>query len=83
MQYERVPLGVEAVFYADGTIIPRKVSFETKKYMIDRVVGCRPRNPGTVSCIAPIEYVVMIEGLTKKIYFEPETRRWFSVKERR
>lgn len=81
MEYVKVPLGVEATFFTNGTIIPHKLTFGIQKFTIDRVISCRPRNPGTVSCIAPIEYVVMVEGQTKKIYFEPESHQWFSVKE--
>lgn len=83
MRYERIPLGVEAKFYTDGTIHPRKLFFAAQNYTIDRIMSCRPHNPGTVSCVAPIEYVVMIDGQTKKLYFEPETCQWFSIKERK
>lgn len=83
MEYQKIELGVEAAFFTNGTIIPHKLSIGTQKYKIDRIIGCRPRNPGTVSCISPIEYIVIVEGQTKKIYFEPETHQWFSIKERR
>lgn len=81
MQYAKLPLSVEARFFTSGLIYPRKLHFAAKQYTIDRVISQRPHNPGTVSCITPIEYVVMIEGQTKKIYFEPETHQWFSIKE--
>lgn len=83
MEYVRMPLGVEARFYSDGTVIPRTLRFAAKKYEIDRIISRRPHNPGTVSCVAPIEYVVVIEGTVKHIYFEPETCQWFSVKEQK
>lgn len=83
MEYQKIALGVEATFFTNGTIVPRKLSIGGQKYTIDRVISSRPRNPGTVSCISPIEYIVVVEGQTKKLYFEPETHQWFSIKERR
>lgn len=83
MEYLKIPLNVEALFYSDGTVMPRKLLLSKKNYTVDRIIGRRPHNPGTVSCISPIEYIVVIEGQTKKLYFEPEQLQWFSVKEKR
>lgn len=81
MNYKKIPLSVYAVFLPNGTLIPKQLYFETQRFTIDQIVGCKPHNPGTVSCIAPIEYKIMVEGQLKKVYFEPESLQWFSVKE--
>lgn len=81
MTYKKIPISVEAEFMSDGFLIPRTVLFETERYPIDRIVRKGKYHPPGVSCIAPIEYVVMINGHMKFIYFEPSALQWFTVKE--
>lgn len=80
MKYERIPLIMDVLFKEDGTMKPRKLIFEGKTYDIQRVIRVRKYCPTTVPCIAPIEYTVQIDNIEKKIYFERESNKWFSVK---
>ena len=50
-------------------------------YPIERIISLHRRRPPGIACIAPLEYVVMIGGKTKMIYYEAESGTWFSVKE--
>ena len=80
MEYIRVPLSIEAQFSTDGSVRPKKIVFEEKKFKIDKVLRARRRCPLVVPAIAPIEYMVLVEGQEKQIYFERDTNSWFSVK---
>ena len=80
MIYKRVPLVVDAVFTQDGTIKPRKIILREGVFTIDRVVSIKAHYPSVVTAIAPLEYTVIVEGCEKKIYFEPRSNQWFSVK---
>lgn len=80
-KYQRISLDVEVRFFKNGKIKPKKILFEEKSFEISKVLEIRNFCPIVVSCIAPVEYRVMIEGQEKKIYFEPDTNSWFSVKE--
>ena len=81
MKYERIPLIVDVIFMADGTMKPRKIMYNEQIFDIKKVVRRKRYAPKEVPCIAPIEYTVIIEEAEKKIYFEPDTYKWFSVKE--
>lgn len=81
MKYERIPLVVDVLFMQDGTMKPRKLVYNDRIFDIKRVTRVRKYCPTTVSCIAPIEYTIMVDNIEKRIYFEPETYMWFSVKE--
>lgn len=79
-EYKRVPLTVNAVFMTDGTIKPKKIITSNGVFNIDRIVDIKRYCPRVVSCVAPIQYTVIVEGTEKKIYFEPHSNMWFSVK---
>ncbi len=81
MKHERIPLIVDVLFLQDGTMKPRKLVYDGQVYDISRVIRKKRYAPSVVPCIAPIEYTVQIDGTQKKIYFEPETYMWFSVKQ--
>ena len=80
-EYKRVPLAVQAIFTSDGTVKPKRIIVANKAYDIDRVTQIKRYCPATVPSIAPLEYTVFVEGNEKKIYFEPHSNKWFSVKE--
>lgn len=80
MMYKRIPLAVDAIFTSDGKIKPRKIILDEGIFTVDRVISIKARCPQVVSSVAPLEYTVMIEGCEKKIYFEPHSNTWFSVK---
>ena len=80
-RFVRVPLSVEAVFQTDGRLKPKKLFFDGVSYPIERILSLHRRRPPGIACIAPLEYVVMIDGKTKMIYYEAESGTWFSVKE--
>ena len=80
-QYKRIPLTINALFLPDGTIKPKKVIMGDNAFVIDRIIRVKSFCPKVVPAIAPIEYTVMVEGCEKKIYFEPHSSMWFSVKE--
>ena len=80
MIYKRIPLTVDAVFTRDGKIKPRKIILSEGTFLVDRVISVKARCPQVVSSVAPLEYSVMVEGCEKKIYFEPHSNTWFSVK---
>ena len=82
MKYERIPLIVDVLFMEDGTMKPRRLIHNGQIYEIKRTVRKKRHCPSVVPCIAPREYTVLIENVEKKIYFEPETGKWFSVKAR-
>lgn len=78
--YKRIPLTVDAVFMADGTLKPRKIVVKSGVFPITRVLGVKNRCPAVVPCVSPTEYTVLVEGAEKKIYFEPHSNMWFSIK---
>ena len=80
-KYIRFPLNVDAIFTSDGKIKPRRIIIKEGTFQIDRVIQVKRYCPRTVPCIAPFEYTVMVEGAEKKIYFEPHSNMWFSIKE--
>lgn len=78
--YIRIPLAVGVIYSADGVFKPKTISVNGEKFLIDRVLYKRNYCPKSISAIAPIEFTVLVEGETKKIYFEKDTGKWFSVK---
>ena len=80
VEYKRVPLIIDALFLTDGTIKPRKIILKEGVFDIDRVVQIKKYCPRVVPAVAPLEYTVFVEGNEKKIYFEPHSNMWFSVK---
>lgn len=81
LRYERKPLIVEAAFETDGRLLPLKLIYNDRHFEITKVIRARRHCPQVVRCIAPIEYTVLVDGVERKIYFEPDTNTWFSVKE--
>ena len=79
-KYKRIPLNVDALFLSNGKIKPRKIILKEGVFTIDRVVSSKNYCPQVVTCVAPVEYTVFVEGEQKKIYYEPHTNMWFSVK---
>ncbi|MBO5261895.1 MAG: hypothetical protein J6B45_02500 [Clostridia bacterium] len=79
-KYQRVPLNVDALFLSDGTIKPRKIILKDEVFTIDKVISHKNYCPRVVPCVAPVEYTVTVEGVSKKIYYEPHSNMWFSVK---
>ena len=80
-KYQRISLDVEVRFFKNGKIKPKKILFGESSFVISRILDVRSFCPKVVPCIAPIEYTVTVEGQEKKIYFEPDTNSWFSIKQ--
>lgn len=80
MKYERIPLMVDVIFTKEGNMMPKTLIFEEQRFEIRKVVKKRRFCPKEVACIAPIEYTIMIDNIEKKIYFEPDTFMWFSIR---
>ncbi len=81
MRYERIPLMVDVIFTEEGNMMPRVLILGERRFEIRKVIRKRRYCPKEVPCVAPIEYTVMIDNIEKKIYFEPDTFMWFSVKD--
>ncbi len=79
--YKRVPLSVEVLFTRDGRLKPQRLHFDGEVFDIERILAVRNFCPGVVPCIAPVEYLVQVAGVHKKIYYEADTSTWFSVRE--
>ncbi len=79
--YIRLALGVEVLFTKEGEIRPLRIHVGHGVFEIERVISQKNYCPGTVPCIAPVEYTVQVTGLLKKIYYEKDTDTWFAVKE--
>lgn len=79
MKFIRVPLTVGVVYSTNGIFKPRAIFVGGKRFLIDRVISKKNYCPKSVGAIAPIEFTVMVEGERKKIYFERDTGKWFSV----
>lgn len=78
--YIRIPLAVGVIYSADGVFKPKTISVNGEKFLIDRILYKKNYCPKSVPAIAPIEFTILVEGETKKIYFEKDTGKWFSVK---
>lgn len=81
IKYQRTPLEVEAKFLADGGFKPKRIIYHDRAFEITRVLRVRKHAPTTVPCIAPLEYAVIVDGKERKLYYEREGERWFSIKE--
>ena len=79
-KFTRTPLSVGVVYRQDGEILPVLIIYGGKKFQVDKILDKRKRAPLTVGSVAPVEYTVLVAGETKKIYFEEDTGKWFSVK---
>ncbi len=82
-KFTRMPLSVGVVYRQDGKILPVLIICEGGKFQIDKILDQKKHAPLAVGSIAPIEFTVLVAGETKKIYFEEDTGKWFSVKETR
>ena len=80
-QYKRIQLKVDAIFEKDGSLIPKKILCEDQTFDITRILDVRKRCPIEVGCVAPLQYTVRIDDQERRIYFEPDSNSWFSVKE--
>lgn len=80
-KFVRTPIGVEALFLMDGSFVPKKLWYNGKSFEIIRVVRERKYSPWQVRAIATTEYTVLIDDAERQIYYEPESNRWFSIKE--
>lgn len=80
MKFIRVPLTVGVVYSTNGIFKPKTISLGHERFVIDRVLYKKNYCPKSVPAIAPIEFTVIVEGETKKIYFEKDTDKWFSIK---
>lgn len=78
---KRIPISVEVIYDDDGALIPKKLFYKGRTYDIERLIGIRRYCPQGIRGVDPTEYVTVIDGLRRKIYFEPSTNKWFSVKE--
>ena len=77
---ERVPIAVEVIFDKTGAMIPRRVIMEYDSYHVDRFLGKRTHCPYCIPVSGMVEqYVVIISGYRKNLYYEPKTNMWFSV----
>ena len=81
MKHLRIPLTIGVIYTANGAMIPRTIIYNGEKYLIDKVIYKRNYYPRVVSTVAPTEYTVMVMGEVKKIYFERDTGKWFSIKD--
>ena len=80
MEYKRMPLTVDVTFDKNGVIRPRRILFLEEIFEITKVLSVRRYCPRQVACITPIEYTIIVESRERKIYYEPDTQKWFSVK---
>ena len=80
MKYARIPLAVGVVYTADGNFKPKTIIVNDEKFLIDKVLYKKNYCPKSVGAIAPIEFTVLVSGETKKIYFEKDSGKWFSIK---
>ena len=79
--YQRIQLTMDVVFGNDGTITPKRILWEGQIFDIVKIIDVCRHYPTGVRCVAPIQYTVIVEGQERKIYFEPDSNTWFSVKE--
>lgn len=80
-RFVRTPIGIEAIFLDDGSFVPKKLWYRGRAFEIVRVVRQRKYSPWQVRAIATTEYTVIIDDTERQIYYEPESNRWFSIKE--
>ena len=78
-RYSRVPLCVNVMCLEDGTLSPKSLLYNDRNFEITKVMDVRPHCP-QVSCVTPLEYTVLIDNIVRRIYYERDTNKWFSVK---
>lgn len=78
--YIRVPLTVGVIYLKNGNFKPKTIFVDGESFSVDKVLYRKNFCPKSVPAIAPIEFTILVEGETKKIYFEQDTGMWFSVK---
>lgn len=76
----RQNLSVEARFSEEGKIIPLRILTGDRVFDVTRVSACRKRAPEDVASVAPVEYTVIVDGILKRLYYEPDSNVWFSVR---
>ena len=76
----RQNLSVEARFSDDGQLSPLRILADDRIFTVDRIVSLRKRAPEGVASVAPVEYTVIVEGILKRLYYEPDSGVWFSVR---
>lgn len=76
----RIPISVEVIYEENGKIVPKKLHYRNRTFEIARFIGTRRCCPEGISCVSPFEFVVVIDNQKRKLYFEPSTNKWFSVK---
>ena len=81
MTRQRVDLEVEATFTVDGVIKPHDIIYKDRTLHITKIVRTQKYCPPMISCFAPTELTVLIEGKERQIYCEPSSNKWFSVKD--
>ena len=81
MKLQKIPIGVEARFLTDGSLIPQTLFWGDQKFEIDRVMQRSKQHPDGVPCLAPVRYIIIVSGQMKNLYFEPSTMEWFTIKE--
>lgn len=80
-EFKRIPLKIDVEFLPEGGFLPMRVIYEEQIYDIDKILKVKKYCPQTVGCISPVEYTVFISGIEKKIYYEEDSKSWFSIKE--
>ncbi len=82
MENSRVPLEVLAFIKKDGSVIPRALLHDGKRFEITKIKSITSMHPAGVPSVAPIKYTVLIEGASKEIYYERCSGKWFAVREK-
>ena len=78
--YIRVPLTVGVIYSKGGDFKPKTIFVDGETFSVDKVLYRKNYCPKSVPAIAPIEFTILVEGETKKIYFEKDTGKWFSIR---
>lgn len=80
-RYERVPLSVEVIFDTEGNMKPCRIRYGETFFPIDRVLRVGKYCPPMIRAVSPIEYTIVVDGKRKHLYFEPDSKKWFAVRE--
>lgn len=76
---EQIPVEVIAKFLESGTVRPLKLIYLDEIYVIDKIFGQRTLIPeGTHTTMQ--EFVCLINGKKKKIYFDKYRNVWYLLK---
>jgi len=80
VKYEQIPVEVIAKFQEGGKIRPLKLMYLDQIYVIDKVYGQRTLIPnGTHTSMQ--EFVCLICGRKKNLYYDKYTNVWCLIKE--